>query len=67
MTYLLKSFAPSVDWLEPFRVLSPFYYYIDHDPLRQGISAGDVVVLTGVTVVALVVALVTFERRDLAA
>ena len=67
LTYLLKSFAPSVDWLEPFRVLSPFYHYIDHDPLRQGVNAGDVVVLAAVTVVALVVALVTFERRDLAA
>jgi ABC-2 type transport system permease protein len=66
LTYLLRSFAPSVDWLEPFRVLSPFYYYIDHDPLLQGVNAGDVVVLTAVTVVALVIALVTFERRDLA-
>lgn len=65
-TFLLKTFAASVSTLEPYRVLSPFYYYVGHDPLRNGFHAVDPIVLVGISLVALLVALVTFERRDLA-
>jgi ABC-2 type transport system permease protein len=65
-TFLVKTFAPSVDALEPLNLLSPFHYYIDHDPLRTGFNGVDVLVLASISVVAVAVALVTFERRDLA-
>jgi ABC-2 type transport system permease protein len=65
-SFLVKTFAPSVDALEPLNLLSPFHYYIDHDPLRTGFNGVDVLVLASISVVAVAVALVTFERRDLA-
>jgi ABC-2 type transport system permease protein len=66
VTFLLKTFAAAVSWLEPYRILSPFYYYTGHDPLRNGFHALDPIVLAGISVVAIVIALVTFEGRDLA-
>jgi ABC-2 type transport system permease protein len=64
-TFLLKTFASTVEWLRPFRVLSPFWYYTGHDPLRNGFHPGDPIALASISIVALAVALVTFERRDL--
>lgn len=64
--YFLNSLAPIVEVLEPYRKLSPFYYYIGADPLRNGLNPGHAVVLIGLTVALLVVALFAFERRDLA-
>ena len=64
--YLLNAIAPMIDWLEPFRRLSPFYYYIGADPLTNGLNLLHVAVLLGLTVAFLVVAVITFERRDLA-
>ncbi len=67
LTFLLKTFAASLSWLRPYRILSPFHYYLGHDPLRTGFHPTDPIVLAGVVLVALAIALVAFERRDLAA
>ncbi len=67
VTFILNTLAPSVPVLKPFRILSPFYFYAEHKPLANGFNGIDVAVLVGIAVVALVVALVAFERRDLAA
>jgi ABC-2 type transport system permease protein len=64
-TFLLNTFAQSVSSLEPYRYLSPFYYYTGHDPLRNGFTPMDPLVLAGISAVAVAVALATFERRDL--
>jgi ABC-2 type transport system permease protein len=64
--YMLNALAPLIDWLEPFQVASPFYYYIDSNPLSNGLDPLHAGVLIGLSVVFLVVAVVTFERRDLA-
>ena len=66
VTYLLNSLGPAVDAVQPFTRLSPWYYYISADPLTNGLNLAHATVLIGLTVVALAVALVTFERRDLA-
>jgi ABC-2 type transport system permease protein len=65
-TYFLNSLAPVVEVLEPYRRLSPFYYFIGADPLKNGLNPGHAAVLIGLTAVLLVVALFAFERRDLA-
>jgi ABC-2 type transport system permease protein len=65
--YLIDALAAVVDGLNAIRPLSLFRYYMGNDPLRNGLSPADAAVLAGVTAVFLVVALVAFDRRDLAA
>jgi ABC-2 type transport system permease protein len=65
ITFIVKTLAPSVPAMKPLRYLSPFYYYADHRPLATGFHAVDIAVLAGISLVALVVALLAFERRDL--
>lgn len=65
LTYIVNALAPMVDWLEPFRKLSPFYYYSAADPLSNGLDLGHAALLLGLALVFLAVALVTFQRRDL--
>ncbi len=67
VTFILNTLAPSVDWLEPYRVLSPFYYASEPVPILHGVDVVHAVVLVGISAVALAVALIAFERRDLAA
>ncbi len=45
---------------------SPFYLYIDHDPLRNGFSVPHLLVLIAISAVALTLAVVAFDRRELA-
>ena len=52
--------------VERLQVLSPFYHYIDHDPLRTGFSLPHLLVLIAISAVALILAIVAFDRRDLA-
>ncbi len=66
MSYLLNALAPMVEFLSSLRRLSPFYYYIGADPLRNGLSLGHAGVLIALSAALLAVALVAFERRDLA-
>jgi ABC-2 type transport system permease protein len=63
-SYLLNALAPLVESLEPLQKASLFYYYGGVQPLREGLRAGNVVALLGVTLVVLVVSSVLFARRD---
>ncbi|MBI4328592.1 MAG: ABC transporter permease subunit [Chloroflexi bacterium] len=63
--YFANALAPAVEALEPLRNFSPFYYYIGADPLTNGLNLAHAGVLAGLSVLLLIVALVTFERRDL--
>ena len=62
--YFLNALVPLSDTLTPFQKLSPFYYFIESDPLTNGLNLLHAAVLVGLTAVALGVALVSFERRD---
>ncbi len=64
--YILNALAPLIDWLEPYQVASPLYYYIDANPLSNGLDPVHAAVLIGLSVFFLGVAIFTFERRDLA-
>ena len=66
-SFIVNTLAPSVDWLEPFRLLSPFYYYSGGAPILNGLDPVHALVLVSASAVALVFALWAFERRDLAA
>ena len=65
-TYLLNTLGSMVEGLKPYCKFSPFYYYISAEPLRNGLDLGHTAVLVGLTAVLLAVALIAFERRDLA-
>lgn len=63
-SYLLNALAPLVESLEPLQKASLFYYYGGVQPLREGLQAGNVAVLLGVTLVAVAASYVLFARRD---
>jgi ABC-2 type transport system permease protein len=63
-SYLLNALAPLSDTLEPLQKASLFYYYGGAQPLATGLDAGYVAVLVATAVVAIVIAFVTFLRRD---
>jgi ABC-2 type transport system permease protein len=64
--YLIKTLAASVPDFHSWQVLSPFYYYNDHEPLINGFSVGNAAVLVGAALLLLGVAVAGFIRRDLA-
>jgi ABC-2 type transport system permease protein len=65
--YLVDALATIVDGLNMIRPLSLFRYYMGGDPLRHGVIPSDMFVLAAVAGAFLVLAVVLFERRDLAA
>lgn len=65
--FIVNVLAPSVDALRALRPLSPFRWYFDPDPLVSGIDVTNVLVLLAIGILAVAVAHLTFERRDLAA
>ncbi len=67
VTFLINAYAPMVERLRPWRVLSPFYYYNGNNVLSRGAVAAHVLVLAGLTALLFVVALAVFSRRDLRA
>ena len=65
-TYFIYALTPLVDSLAHGSKLSPFHYYITADPLVNGLDPLHVGVLIVLTVALVAVAVVGFERRDLA-
>lgn len=66
LTYFINALRPVADAIEPARFVSPFYYYIDADPISNGLDPVHALVLVAATAVLAVSAVVTFERRDIA-
>jgi ABC-2 type transport system permease protein len=65
--FLLNSLAPLVDWLSDYQKLSPLYHSSGFQPLRNGPSPASAAVLVISAALFLGLAVMTFERRDLAA
>jgi len=62
--YLVNSLAPLVDGLDWLQKLSPFFYYYDADPLRNGLDPVHAAVLGVGGLLFVVVAVFGFRRRD---
>ena len=62
--YLVNGFGVTVSWLRPIRPASPFYQYLGHDPIRQGIWWLAVVIALATTTALVAAASATFRRRD---
>lgn len=67
MAYLVNGLAPVVDWLRPAPKYSPFYQYVGHDPLTNGLDWPSAGIALGTAVVLIGLAIVGFRRRDTAA
>jgi ABC-2 type transport system permease protein len=67
ITYLVNAYAPMVESLRPYRVVSPFYFYNGNNVLGNGLQPAHVLVLAGLFCFFSAAALIAFQRRDLAA
>jgi ABC-2 type transport system permease protein len=63
--WLINGFVPLVSAIAWLKYLSLFYYYAGHNPLTSGVDITGVIVLTTVTLVLTVAAMLGIERRDL--
>jgi ABC-2 type transport system permease protein len=63
-TYFLFGLAQVVSWLEPFRFLSPFHYFLSPNHLLGGFAWGTQALFIVLIGVAVVVAVWGFNRRD---
>jgi ABC-2 type transport system permease protein len=66
VTYFANTLGPSVEWLAWTRDVSPFHYYSGGQPLRNGLQAGDALILGAVAVALIVLGVIAFRRRDIA-
>jgi beta-exotoxin I transport system permease protein len=64
-TFILNAFAPTVEGFAWAARLSPFFYYGNSLPLRNGLHVGHALVLVALATVALIGSVVAFDRRDL--
>lgn len=63
--YLVDGLGQSVDWLEPLRPLTPWYWFGANDALTNGFSASGVLVLCGAAFAAALIGMLMFGRRNL--
>ena len=66
LTYLLNTLGGMVSWLKGYRVLSPFYHYMEPNTLQNGLSPVHILVLAGLVVIFFVISIPAFTRRDIA-
>jgi ABC-2 type transport system permease protein len=65
ITYLVNAYAPMVESLRPYRIVSPFYFYNGNNVLSNGLQPSHVLVLAGLFSFFTAAALFAFSRRDL--
>ncbi len=65
-SWFVNSLGNVVDVLKPYQPLTLFHYYRSDKVLTQGMDWGNVGVLLGLTALLFVIALLAFQRRDIA-
>jgi ABC-2 type transport system permease protein len=65
VAYFVNALAPLVDGMEDLRLLSPFYWYVGNDPLRNGLEPSHLAALAATALVCVALAALTWERRDI--
>lgn len=63
-SFILTTFAKSVDWLEPYEVISILHYFPAVTIAKSEIALRDVAVYVAIILVALTISVVLFRRRD---
>lgn len=65
--YLIDGLGQSVDWLEPLRPLTPWYWFGANSALADGFAPAGVVVLATGAAGAALLGMIAFHRRNLRA
>lgn len=65
MLYILFVFSLSIEWLEPFRFISPFYYSNPREVASEGLNIYKTSVLAIGSILLYFIALNRFQKRDL--
>jgi ABC-2 type transport system permease protein len=66
LAYLANGVFPQVQGLEWTRDVSPWHWYLGGEPLKNGLQAGDALLLLAVTLVLVAAGTLVFNRRDVA-
>lgn len=64
-SYLLTSFAAQVEWLQRIEPVSLFHYYQASAAIKTGIDLGNIVMLLFISLIAVVVGIILFQKRDI--
>lgn len=65
-SYLANNLFGQIESLQDFQQLSPFYYFNSSaSALTEGPAGSDILVLSALTLVFLLLAIISFQRRDL--
>ena len=65
-SYLTNNLFGQIESLKDFKFLSPFHYFdATETAFTQGPAAGDLLTLSGLTIALLLLAIISFQRRDL--
>ncbi len=65
ISYLLNAFSSSITLFDTLKYLSPFYYYIDKNPLIHGLNPWHTITLISIVTILALVSLFTFKNRNL--
>lgn len=66
LAYLANGVFPQVEGLEWTRDVSPWHWYLGGEPLKNGLQAGDALLLLAVAAVLVTAGTWAFNRRDVA-
>jgi ABC-2 type transport system permease protein len=66
LTYLANGVFPQVQGLEWTRDVSPWHWYLGGEPLKNGLPAGDSLLLLAATLVLVTAGTWLFNHRDIA-
>ncbi|MEU7002489.1 ABC transporter permease subunit [Nonomuraea sp. NPDC046570] len=62
--YIVETMGRNVAAISWLKWISPFHYFLEGQPLRQGFPVGDYLVLAAATAVLALIAVLAFDRRD---
>lgn len=62
--YIVETVGKNVDAISWLKWISPFHYYLDGQAIYNGFPWGDYLVLAGASIVLVLTAVLSFDRRD---